>query len=104
MAVIREHLAAKGLGLHNDLQNETRSSATSRHRADAGANYGTDGAEGRVDRGHHLAAASIAFGLTEPKPRQRRHAHGDHRRARRRRLGHQRREAWNTGMHVPRMT
>ncbi len=22
MAVIREHLAAKGLGLHNDLQNE----------------------------------------------------------------------------------
>ncbi len=23
MAVIREHLAAKGLGLHNDLQNET---------------------------------------------------------------------------------
>ncbi len=23
MAIIREHLAAKGLGLHNDLQNET---------------------------------------------------------------------------------
>ena len=23
MAVIREHLAAKGLGLHNDLQNES---------------------------------------------------------------------------------
>ena len=23
MAIIREHLAAKGLGLHNDLQNES---------------------------------------------------------------------------------
>jgi len=26
MAVIREHLARKGLGLYNDLQNESRSS------------------------------------------------------------------------------
>jgi acyl-CoA dehydrogenase len=35
MAVIREHLAAKGLGLHNDLQNESAILAQSRKKTNS---------------------------------------------------------------------
>ena len=49
MAVIREHLAHKGLGLHNDLQNEARSSATSRSPAAAPLRH--PGAEDRYIEG-----------------------------------------------------
>ena len=91
MAVIREHLAAKGLGLHNDLQNE-HSIVGNNVGLLLMINYGTDEqkaewiddlAEGRrrLRVRHHRA-----------RPRLRRHAHGDARRARRRRVGHQRRE------------
>jgi alkylation response protein AidB-like acyl-CoA dehydrogenase len=66
MAVIREYLAAKGLGLHNDLQNEHSIVGNS-----VGAllmwHYGTDAqkAEWMAD----LAAGKrgFAFGITEPK-------------------------------------
>ena len=89
MAVIREHLASKGLGLHCDLQNE---------HAIVGnnvglllmMNYGTDEQKAewiddlaerrqRVRVRHHRARARV-----------RRDAHGDARRARRRRVGDQR--------------
>ncbi|MBL8630393.1 MAG: acyl-CoA dehydrogenase family protein [Rhodospirillaceae bacterium] len=65
MAVIREHLAAKGLGLHNDLQNEHsivgnfpivlmfRDFGTAQQRAD----FIDSGIDGR---------RAYAFGLTEP--------------------------------------
>jgi len=66
MAVIREHLAAKGLGLHNDLQNE---------HSIVGNNvalllmlaYGTD--EQKAEWVDDLAAGStgFAFGITEPE-------------------------------------
>ena len=86
MAIIREHLASKGLGLHCDLQNEhmivgqqRRPAADDRvrHRGAAG---GVDRPAGRRPRRlrvrHHRAGA-----------RQRRHVHGDDGRARRRRTG-----------------
>ena len=66
MAIIREHLAHKGLGLHNDLQNESSIVGNFptvlmlqrlRHR----------GAEGRVDRrACSTAPSGSRFGLTEP--------------------------------------
>ena len=91
MAVIREHLAAKGLGLHCDLQNE---------HAIVGNNvglllmieYGTDAAEGRVDRRPGRGTPRLRLRHHRARARLRRHLHGDPRRARRRRVGHQRRE------------
>src|SRR5436305_10416774 len=65
MAVIREHLARKGLGLHNDLQNE--SSVVGNH---VGAllmiRYGTD--EQKAEWVEDLASGrrTLAFGITEP--------------------------------------
>ncbi|HEU4974094.1 MAG TPA: acyl-CoA dehydrogenase family protein [Baekduia sp.] len=64
MAVIREHLAAKGLGLHNDLQNES-SIVANLPFAQILLEFGNDEqralAEGMII-GEHV----IAFGLTEP--------------------------------------
>ncbi len=67
MAIIREHLARKGLGLHNDLQNEHSIVGNNvglllmlalRHRR----------AEGRVDRRPApTARRGFAFGITEPE-------------------------------------
>src|SRR3954449_9136214 len=65
MAVIREHLARKGLGLHNDLQNESSIVGNS-----VGAllmiRYGTD--DQKRDWIEDLAAGrrGLAFGITEP--------------------------------------
>ena len=65
MAVIRDHLARKGLGLHNDLQNE--SSVVGNH---VGAllmiHYGTE--EQQREWVDDLASGrrSLAFGITEP--------------------------------------
>ena len=91
MAVIREHLARKGLGLHNDLQNE---------HAIVGnnvglllmINYGTD--EQKAEWIDDLADGPRGLRVRHHRARARlrRHVHGDHRRARRRRVGHQRRE------------
>ena len=65
MAIIREHLAAKGLGLHNDLQNE---------HAIVGNNiglllmleYGTDAQKDEWLEGLKNATSHFAFGITEP--------------------------------------
>ncbi len=65
MAVIREHFARKGLGLHNDLQNEHSIVGNS-----VGLllmlKYGTE--EQQAEWVPHLAAArkGFAFGITEP--------------------------------------
>lgn len=65
MAVIREHLAAKGLGLHNDLQNESSivgnfPFAIMMHR------FGTDAQKAEFLEGSITGARRVGFGLTEP--------------------------------------
>src|SRR5690625_7811746 len=65
MAVIRYHFASKGLGLHNDLQNE---------RSSVGNNGGLMllmhyGSEAQIDEWKEKIAAGEAhfsFGITEP--------------------------------------
>lgn len=65
MAVIREHLAAKGLGLHNDLQNE-HSIVGNNVGALLMMNYGSD-AQKEIWMEDMLAGnAGFAFGITEP--------------------------------------
>ena len=49
MAIIREHLAAKGLGLHNDLQNESSIVGNFPTVLMVHA-FGTDGPEGECSR------------------------------------------------------
>ena len=92
MAIIREHLAHKGLGLHNDLQNESSivgnfPVALLLHR------FGTQEQKDRYLEGMFTGTERIAFGLTEPN-------HGSDatfmettRRQAGRRLGDQRHEA-----------
>lgn len=65
MAVVREHLAAKGLGLHNDLQNESSivGNFPIVHMLDA---FGTDAQKQEFIEGSITGAKRIAFGLTEP--------------------------------------
>jgi alkylation response protein AidB-like acyl-CoA dehydrogenase len=64
--VIREHLAAKGLGLHNDLQNEHSIVGNS-----VGAllmwNYGTDAQKAEWMDDLAAGRRGFAFGITEPK-------------------------------------
>ena len=65
MAVIREHLAAKGLGLHNDLQNESSivgnfPTVIMMHR------FGTPAQKERFMEGMMTGAVRMGFGLTEP--------------------------------------
>ena len=65
MAIIREHLAHKGLGLHNDLQNESSivgnfPVALLLHR------FGTQEQKDRYIEGMFKGKERIAFGLTEP--------------------------------------
>jgi alkylation response protein AidB-like acyl-CoA dehydrogenase len=66
MAVIREHLAAKGLGLHNDLQNE-HSIVGNNVGLLLMINYGNEEqkAEWIDDLAHHRRG--FAFGITEPE-------------------------------------
>jgi len=65
MAVIREHLARRGLGLHNDLQNE-HSIVGNNVGLLLMINYGTD--EQKADWVDDLAEGrrGFAFGITEP--------------------------------------
>src|SRR5215831_9615264 len=66
MAVIREHLAAKGLGLHNDLQNE-HSIVGNNVGLLLMINYGNEQqkADWIDDLAHHRRG--FAFGITEPE-------------------------------------
>ena len=65
MAVIREHFAAKGLGLHNDLQNE-HSIVGNLPIVTMLDRYGTDEQKAMID-GSITGKYRITFGLTEPE-------------------------------------
>ncbi len=103
MAVIREHLAAKGLGLHNDLQNES-SIVGNFPTVLMFRDFGTAAQKRDFIPGMLDGSLRIAFGLTEPD-------HGsdatwmETRAVRETRDGIpgwriDGRKMWNTGMHV----
>ncbi|HEV2562858.1 MAG TPA: acyl-CoA dehydrogenase family protein [Rhizomicrobium sp.] len=66
MAIIREHLAAKGLGLHNDLQNES-SIVGNFPQVLMFRDFGTEEQKKTYLAQMLEGKARIAFGLTEPK-------------------------------------
>ena len=65
MAIIREHFAVKGLGLHNDLQNE-HSIVGNNVGALLMLNYGTDEQKNEWLEGMLQGKKGFAFGITEP--------------------------------------
>jgi acyl-CoA dehydrogenase len=65
MAVIREHLARKGLGLHNDLQNES-SVVGNNVGALLMIAYGTDAQKASWMEDLAAGRRTLAFGITEP--------------------------------------
>ena len=76
MAVIREHLAHKGLGLHNDLQDES-SIVGNFPQVIMMDRFGTETQKQEWTEALITGERSMAFGLTEPEPRLRRHVAGD---------------------------
>jgi acyl-CoA dehydrogenase len=66
MAIIREHLAAKGLGLHNDLQNES-SIVGNFPQVLMFRDFGTPKQKDEFINGMLAGTHRPAFGLTEPK-------------------------------------
>ncbi|HEY7977880.1 MAG TPA: acyl-CoA dehydrogenase family protein, partial [Rhizomicrobium sp.] len=66
MAIIREHLAAKGLGLFNDLQNES-SVVGNFPQVLMMRDFGTEEQKKTVLPGMLNGTVRLAFGLTEPK-------------------------------------
>ena len=66
MAVIREHLAQRGLGLHNDLQNES-SIVGNFPQVVLMNRYGTKAQRERFVEAMITGEERVAFGLTEPK-------------------------------------
>jgi acyl-CoA dehydrogenase len=65
MAIIREHFAAKGLGLHNDLQNEHSIVGNFPYVA-MFETFGTDAQQQEFIHGTFDFSRKLAFGLTEP--------------------------------------
>jgi alkylation response protein AidB-like acyl-CoA dehydrogenase len=65
MAIVREHLAAKGLGLHNDLQNES-SIVGNFPTIKMWENYGSEEQKREFLDGMFTGKTRVAFGLTEP--------------------------------------
>ena len=65
MAIIREHLAAKGLGLHNDLQNES-SIVGNFPTIKMWESYGSEEQKKEFLDGMFTGKTRVAFGLTEP--------------------------------------
>src|SRR3954470_10133858 len=65
MAVIREHLASQGLGLHNDLQNE-HSVVGNFPFIVMMRDFGTSAQKEQFIRGSLAGEVIVAFGLTEP--------------------------------------
>ena len=65
MAIIREHLAAKGLGLHNDLQNES-SVVGNFPTVKMWETYGSPDQKKKFLDGMWSGETRVAFGLTEP--------------------------------------
>ena len=66
MAVIREYLAAKGLGLHNDLQNE-HSIVGNFPFVEMYKQFGTEDQQKEFINGGFDGTRRVTFGLTEPK-------------------------------------
>ncbi|WP_439684180.1 Acyl-CoA dehydrogenase [Cupriavidus oxalaticus] len=66
MAVIREHLAARGLGLHNDLQNE-HSIVGNKPFVLVMRDYGTEAQRATFIPGMLDESIKLSFGLTEPE-------------------------------------
>src|SRR5690349_24973293 len=66
MAVIREHLAHKGLGLHNDLQDES-SIVGNFPQVIMMERFGTDAQRALWSEALITGERSMAFGLTEPR-------------------------------------
>ena len=66
MAIIREHLASKGLGLHNDLQNES-SIVANQPIVLMIRDFGTEEQKRTLIPGILDGSLSFAFGLTEPE-------------------------------------
>jgi acyl-CoA dehydrogenase len=66
MAIIREHLAARGLGLHNDLQNES-SIVANLPIVLMFRDFGTKEQKERFIPGIIDGSLRVAFGLTEPE-------------------------------------
>src|SRR6476646_11640361 len=66
MAIIREHLATKGLGLFNDLQNES-SVVGNFPQVLMMRDFGTEEQKKTILPGMLNGTMRIAFGLTEPK-------------------------------------
>jgi alkylation response protein AidB-like acyl-CoA dehydrogenase len=98
MAIIREHLARKGLGLHNDLQNES-SIVGNNVGLLLMQHHGTDEQKAEWIPGMLAGTAGFAFGITEP-------AHGSdatHMETTAVRDGDEwiinGEKTWNTGMH-----
>jgi acyl-CoA dehydrogenase len=99
MAVIREHLAAKGLGLHNDLQNES-SIVGNLPTVLMFRDFGTKAQRDAFIPGILDGSISVAFGLTEPN-------HGSDATWMETRGAHEGdgwcitgEKIWNTGLHV----
>ncbi|MGC8514264.1 MAG: acyl-CoA dehydrogenase family protein [Acidimicrobiales bacterium] len=99
MAVIREHLARKGLGLHNDLQNE-HSIVGNNVGLLLMINYGSEEQKAQWVDDLALGRRHFAFGITEP-------AHGSdatHMETKARRDGDEwvidGEKTWNTGIHT----
>ena len=65
MAIIREHLSAKGLGLHNDLQNE-HSIVANNVGVLLMIEYGTEAQKKEFVQGLLEGTTGFAFGITEP--------------------------------------
>src|SRR5262245_38272073 len=65
MAIIREHLAHKGLGLHNDLQNES-SIVGNFPQVHLMHRFGTAAQKARYLEAMITGSEAVAFGLTEP--------------------------------------
>jgi acyl-CoA dehydrogenase len=65
MAVIRDHLAAKGLGLHNDLQMENSVVGNLVFPLIL-ENFGSDEQRGELQESSIVGDTSLAFALTEP--------------------------------------
>ncbi len=98
MAIIREHLASRGLGLHNDLQTE-HSIVGNNVGVLLMLEYGTDEQKARFVDGLLEGTTGFAFGITEPE-------HGSdatHMETSARRDGDswviQGEKTWNTGIH-----
>lgn len=66
MAIVREHLAARGLGLHNDLQNE-HSVVGNNIGLLLMLKYGTEEQQTQWLEGMTTASRGFAFGITEPE-------------------------------------